>query len=63
MTVAGPAKHTVEVIGEPNRPSSVSITTATSGHTDNKKTGDIAAYVHCIPTVQNLSYEAEEPVD
>ena len=47
---SGSPTHVVEVIGEPNRPGSVSVTKTTSDSSVNKKTGDIAAYVPHYPS-------------
>lgn len=40
---AGHPTHTITVIGEPNRVSSVSIENTTSGSSSNKKNGDVSA--------------------
>nr|POE47869.1 hypothetical protein CFP56_01197 [Quercus suber] len=40
---SGPATHTVEVIGEPNRPASVKITQYNGNAKSSEKTGDVSA--------------------
>ncbi|GAB7352410.1 hypothetical protein MBLNU459_g2836t1 [Dothideomycetes sp. NU459] len=40
---SGPPTHVVEIIGEPNRPASVSVTDTSSSHSIVKKTGDCSA--------------------